>query len=90
MSIEEKVVVTNKLGLHLRAAAELVKVTSKYNCRIKVRNNGAAVNGKSLLNLIALAASYGSELVFVVEGDDSQDALTDIRSLFINKFGEKE
>lgn len=90
MSIEEKVKVVNKLGLHLRAAAELVKVTSQYECRIKVRGNGESVNGKSLLNLIALAATYGSELTFVIEGDDSQDAVTAIRGLFLNKFGERE
>lgn len=90
MSIEEKIKVINKLGLHLRAAAKLVKITSQYKCRIKVRNSGAPVDGKSLLNLMALAASYGSELTFVIEGDDSQDALTAIRSLFLNKFGERE
>jgi phosphotransferase system HPr (HPr) family protein len=90
MEIVEKVKLVNKLGLHLRAAAALVKVTSKYKCRILVRKHGQHADGKSLMNLLTLAAAYGSELTFVFEGEDAPAALTAIRGLISNKFGEQE
>jgi len=90
MEIVEKLKIVNKLGLHLRAAAELVKITSKYKCRVLVRSHDHHVDGKSLMNLLTLAASYGSELTFVIQGDDAPDALQAIRGLVTNKFGERE
>jgi len=90
MSITEKVKIINRLGLHLRAAAEFVKTCSKFKCRVVVRNGRGEVNGKSILNLMTLAAVYGSELTLVFEGDDARDAQKAIQNLFLNKFGEKE
>lgn len=90
MEIIEKVKVANRLGLHLRAAAQLVKASCKFKCRILIRNNQGHVDGKSLLNLITLAASYGSELTLIFEGEDARDASRTIQELFLNKFGEKE
>ena len=90
MEIVQKVKILNRLGLHLRAAAHFVKVTSKYKCRILVKNHNQPVDGKSLLNLISLAASYGSELTIIFEGDDARDACVAIQDLFLTRFGEKE
>ena len=90
MTLTKKLKILNRLGLHLRAAAQFVKTTSKFKCRILVKNGNGHVNGKSIMNLMTLAAGYGAELTLVFEGDDAQDALKEIQSLFLNKFGEKE
>jgi phosphocarrier protein len=90
MEITQKMEINNRLGLHLRAAAELVKTASKYKCRKLVRNNHHHADCKSILNLMVLAASYGSELTLTFEGDDAWHAHQAIRNLFLNKFGEKE
>ena len=55
-----------------------------------MKNGNGHVNGKSIINLMTLAAGYGAELTLIFEGEDAQDALKEIQSLFLNKFGEKE
>ncbi len=89
MEITEKIKIINRLGLHLRAAAELVKTSSKFKCRILIKKDHNHVDCKSLLNLMTLAASYGSELVLIFEGEDAGDARDAIRNLVLNRFGEK-
>ncbi|HEY5038993.1 MAG TPA: HPr family phosphocarrier protein [bacterium] len=90
MEITRKLKIINRLGLHLRAAAELVKTSAKFKCRILVKHGHGHVDGKSLMNLMTLAAGYGAELTLVFEGEDAKDAWTAIQNLFLNKFGEKE
>jgi phosphocarrier protein len=90
MEITEKVRVLNQLGLHLRAAALLVKTSSRFKCRILLKNHHNYADGKSLLNLIVLAATCGSELTVVYEGVDAWDACNAIHDLFVRKFGESE
>jgi|HubBroStandDraft_1064217.scaffolds.fasta_scaffold281309_2 phosphocarrier protein HPr len=90
MEITEKVKIINRKGLHLRAAAQFVKTSSKFNCRILVKHASGHLDGKSVINLIALAASYGSELVLVFDGEDADEARASICDLFLNKFGEPE
>jgi len=90
MEVIDRVKVLNKLGLHLRAAAQLVKASSKFKCRVLVKNGNGHVDGKSLLNLMALAANYGAELTLVYQGEDAQAARVEINQLFLSRFGEKE
>lgn len=90
MQIIENVKIANRLGLHLRAAAQLVKTSSQFKCRVLVRNHRNSADAKSLLNLLGLEATYGSELTLVCEGEDARDAQEKLRELFLNKFGEKE
>lgn len=90
MEVTKKVKIINRLGLHLRAAAQLVKASSKFKCRILIRNHHRQADCKSLLNLLTLAASYGSELTLVFEGDDAWNAQEAIHNLFLTKFGEQE
>jgi len=90
MQITESVKIENRLGLHLRAAAQLVKTSSQFKCRVLVRHQRHSADGKSLLNLLGLGATYGSELTLVCEGEDAQDAQEKLRELFLNKFGERE
>lgn len=90
MEITHKVKVVNKLGLHLRAAAELVKTSSKFKCRILVKAQDGHIDAKSLVNIMTLAAGYGRELTLVFQGEDAQDARKAVNELFLNRFGEKE
>lgn len=90
MEIEKKVKILNRLGLHLRAAAQLVKASCKFKCRILIRNGRGQVDGKSLINLMTLAATYGSELVIKFEGEDASAASKEIQALFAERFGETE
>ena len=60
--VEKKILITNKLGLHARAAAKFVGLTSKSNSKFTVRKGSKTVNGSSLLGLMTLAASKGTEI----------------------------
>jgi phosphocarrier protein len=88
MQIE--VVIKNKLGLHLRAAAEFIKLASSFKSDIFVEKDGEVVNGKSIMGIMALAAAEGTKLIIKAEGEDAKDALEKLKILIDNKFGEKE
>ncbi len=90
MKVTEKLPIINKLGLHLRAAAELVKVSNKFKSQIFINHGIQNVNAKSLMGLMTLAAAKGTELEMTAEGDDAKEALAALKQLFANKFGEKE
>lgn len=76
------------LGLHARAAAELVKVTSEFRSEVTLNKNGLQVNGKSIMGIMMLAASKGSPVTVSVEGPDAEDCMRSIETIFNNKFGE--
>ena len=80
----------NKLGLHARASSKLVEISNKYISDIFIEYNGLKVNAKSILGLLSLAASYGTEIKIHIEGTDSSDALNELENLINNKFGESE
>ena len=90
MKFSEKVTLQNKLGLHLRAAAELVKVANKFKSQITAGRGMQNVNAKSLLGLMTLAASKGTELEFTAEGEDAKEALAALRHLIEQNFKEKQ
>ena len=90
MKLTEKILVINKLGLHLRAAAELVKVANKFKSHISITHGIQNVNAKSLMGIMTLAAAKGTEIEFVADGEDAKEALAALRQLLANKFGEKE
>ena len=90
MKLNEKMTIVNKLGLHLRAAAELVKVANKFKSQITIHHGIQNVNAKSLMGLMTLAAAKGTEIEFAANGEDAKDAIAALRKLLENKFGEKE
>jgi len=90
MKLNEKMTIVNKLGLHLRAAAELVKVANKFKSQITIHHGIQNVNAKSLMGLMTLAAAKGTEIEFAADGEDAKDAIAALRKLLENKFGEKE
>ncbi len=88
--MRKTLVVENKLGLHARAAAQIVKSASVYSSKILLIKDGLEVDGKSIMGIMMLAAPKGSSLTAQVEGSDEDAALTELERLFRDKFGEKE
>lgn len=82
--------VQNKMGIHARPAAMIVRISNKYpSTELWVEKDGEEVNGKSIMSLMMLAAGKGSELKFIAQGDDSQIMLDEIEDLFSRKFDEE-
>ncbi len=88
--IEKELTIVNKLGLHARAAAKLVSLTSGFESDVEISRDGRKVNGKSIMGVMMLAASRGSKITFHVDGNDSTEAMEKIENLLTDKFGEAE
>lgn len=88
--LESKITVTNQLGLHARAAAQLVRLAESFKSDIKIRrtDNGAMADAKSILGILTLAASKGIEIEIEVEGADERIALAAVAEIFAKGFGE--
>jgi phosphocarrier protein HPr len=87
---EKELLIENKLGLHARAAAQIVKTASAFSSKITFSKDGLAVDGKSIMGIMMLAAAKGSSVQLVVEGNDEDQAVLGLETLFKEKFGEKE
>ena len=90
MSVVREFTIKNKLGLHARAAAKLVKVTNNYKAEVFIEKNGQRVNGKSIMGVMMLAAARGSIVKVETSGFDEQQAIDSIESIIEDKFGEDE
>ncbi len=89
--IETPLIIKNKLGLHARASAKLVKEASRYASTIAlIAANNERVNAKSIMGIMMLAAKQGAELTLSIDGEDEHDALNGITDLVDNNFGEDE
>ena len=86
---ERSVQILNKNGLHARPAAEIVKVSAKFQSEITLMRDGMEVNGKSIMGVMMLAAECGATLVLRAVGNDEQAALDALAVLIANKFGER-
>ena len=86
--LERELQVTNKLGLHARAAAKLVQLLSGFQCQATLLGRGREVNAKSIMGVLLLAAAPGSVLVMRAEGEDEQAALDAAAALFERRFDE--
>jgi phosphocarrier protein len=84
------IVISNKLGLHARAAAKLTQLASKFSSEIFIARGAQRVNAKSIMGVMMLAAGLGVSVKVDANGEDAEQALQDIQSLFYNKFGEQE
>lgn len=80
--------INNKIGLHLRAAGELVKVAAQFTSNITVYNGDQWANGKSILGLASLAAARGALLRIEIDGPDDEAARRALETLFDNNFYE--
>ncbi len=87
---EEQIEVSNKLGLHARAAAKLVHTASQFESEVTIGMDNEEVNAKSILGLLTLAATKGSKLRIRAEGADEDAAIEAVIELISNRFGEPE
>jgi len=88
--ITQNITIINKLGLHARAASKLVNLCSQHSSSIFLDNKGNRVNAKSIMGVMMLAASKGTELKLEVEGEDETECVEAITNLFNNRFDEDE
>lgn len=88
--IKEQLTIINKLGLHARAAAKLVGVAGRYESRIKLIKDGRDADAKSIMSVMMLAASQGSELAVEIDGPDAEEAWNALLNLVQDRFGEPE
>lgn len=88
--LERKVKIINQLGLHARAAAQLVKLASTFQSDITLKraDNSVIADAKSILSVLTLAAPKGTEIFVTVEGVDEEKAIDSIESIFQDGFGE--
>lgn len=87
---ERPVTIINRLGLHARAAAKLVTTATGFNSNIELAKNGQKVNAKSIMGVMMLAASRGTELVIIANGSDEVAAADKLEALIADRFGENE
>jgi phosphocarrier protein HPr len=88
--IKKQVKIVNKLGLHARAAAKLVTMASRFECNIHLARDHQEVNGKSIMGVMMLAASQGTEIIISANGPDENLALNELEQLVANRFEEDE
>jgi len=86
-----EITISNKLGLHARAAAKFVGVASGFPCQVRVgRSPESLVDGKSIMAVMMLAAGKGTDLHLASEGERAEEALDALVALIDNKFDEGE
>jgi phosphocarrier protein len=81
--------ITNKRGLHARASAKVVEASARFQSHITVAKDGQSVDGRSIMGLMMLAASCGTEVEICAEGADAAEALKALQALAEAKFGEE-
>jgi phosphocarrier protein len=82
--------IINKLGLHARASAKLTQIANQFESDIWIEKNDKKVNAKSIMGVMMLAASQGSNVIITTEGPDEKEALNSIVTLINDFFGEGE
>jgi phosphocarrier protein HPr len=88
--IRSTINISNKLGLHARASAKLTKLVGSFPCDVFLTRSGRRVNAKSIMGVMMLAAGIGSEIEIEIDGEREQEAMTALRALIDDKFGEGE
>jgi phosphocarrier protein len=88
--IQGNLEIINKLGLHARAAAKLVKLSSSFESHIEIEKDGQRVNSKSIMGVMMLAASCGSQVTVTADGPDEEQALSAVVDLINRRFDEDE
>lgn len=89
-AIQKDLPIVNKLGLHLRAAAQFVQTAGRFPCEVWVSKDGRRVNGKSIMGVMTLVAVKGSTLAVEAEGERAGECLEALEKLAADRFGEKE
>jgi phosphocarrier protein len=88
--VEQRITIINKLGLHARAAVKFVNAANRFISSVKICKDGNEIDGKSILGILTLAATQGSEITLRIHGADEKAALKALDDLIKNRFGEDE
>ncbi len=88
--VSQQITIINKLGLHARAASKLVNHASQFESEVYIDKQGNRVNAKSIMGVMMLAASKGTEVLLEAEGEDEQACLDAMVALINNRFDEAE
>ena len=88
--IEKKIAIKNKLGLHARAAVKFVNLANRFVSSVKIVKDGNEIDGKSILGILTLAATQGTQIRLQVSGKDEESAMEALVELINNRFDEKE
>ena len=86
--IKTDITISNKLGLHARAAAKLTKLAAGYPCEVWMSKGDRRINAKSIMGVMMLAAGIGSVVTLETDGAQEQEAMDALRALIDDKFGE--
>lgn len=86
--LEQEFIVANKLGIHARVAAQIVKVATQFESEIWIAKGGNRVSGKSILDVMTLVCPLGSRVQISASGPDASEAVNALAVLFQTKFGE--
>ena len=87
--VERDVVIKNRAGIHARPASLLVQTASRFGSQIFLEKDGERINGKSIMGIITLGATYNTPIKILAEGEDAQEAVEAIARLFETKFEEE-
>jgi phosphocarrier protein len=85
---ERRFVIVNSLGLHARAAAQLVQTANRFRAEIHVEKDGMEVNGKSIMGVLTLAAAKGATITLSIDGEDAEQAMMALAKVIESGFGE--
>lgn len=88
--IQTPVTIINRLGLHARAATKFVNLASGFSSDVRLTKEHRCVDGKSIMGVMMLAASQGTELTLEAEGEDAQSAIDALQDLINRRFDEAE
>lgn len=87
---QKKILIINKLGLHTRAAAKFVAITNNFKSDIEITYKDKKASGRSIIGLMTLSASQGSEIEIIIDGEDEEQLMLAVEKLIINKFNESQ
>lgn len=88
--LTKKLMIINKLGLHARASAKFVATAGRFAAKIEVCRDDKTVNGKSIMGVMMLAASQGTEIEIIADGEDEAKAIEALEQLVNDRFGEDQ
>jgi phosphocarrier protein len=88
--IEQAITIKNRLGLHARAAVKFVNSANRFVADVRIEKDGSEIDGKSILGILTLAATQGSDITLKIDGLDEEAAWKALAELINNRFGEKE
>ncbi len=86
--IERVVTIRNEMGMHARPAAQFVRMAATFDANIEIDREGTAVNGKSIMGVMMLAAECGCDLLLRADGPDAEAAVSALADLIEGGFGE--